>query len=211
MGFRLNNPRLFHQAFTPRGSKQPDYERLEFLGDAILGSVISAHLFHLYPEAKEGKLSQLKSKIVNRKTLNEIGSELNLSNWIQHYDIGYSLSENISGNLLEAMIGAIYLDQGYARCEGIILKKILSPDRIAFLQNRILSYKGLLLEWSQKHKRKILYQTVEERLPHQPLCFRTEVFLDKNKVATARDSSKKKAEEKAAQRVFYALNLKEKP
>ena len=160
-----------------------------------------------YPEANEGFLTQMKSKIVNRKNLNKLGDELQLVSLIQNQS--NTLSENISGNLFEAFIGAIYLDFGYDICKKVVLEKIFTPDQINKLEKKIVSYKSLLLEWSQKKKVGIRYETNEEHQPSKNIVFRAYVWIDGEKVANATETSKKKAEEKAAQRAFYMLNKKE--
>lgn len=211
-GCGINNIHLYREAFSlknsTRNSELKNYERLEFLGDSVLGTIISCHLFQAYPDAREGYLTQMKSKIVNRKNLNRIGEQLQLTKFLEP---GYSitLSENISGNLFEALVGAIYLDLGYDFCKKIILEKLLTPQEINKLENKIVSYKGLLLEWSQKKKVLIRYETCEEHQAQKVTVFRCLVWLGEEKVSNATDSSKKKAEEKAAQRAFYILNKKE--
>lgn len=213
IGCEIHNISLFREAFSLKSPvKNKDfknYERLEFLGDSILGSIISCYLFETYPYANEGYLTQMKSKIVNRKNLNKIGEELHLTKFLQNEN-AFTLSENISGNLFEALIGAVYLDLGYSTCERIVLQRLLTPSEINKLENKIVSYKSLLLEWSQKNKVTIRYETCEEMQPNKIFVFRTTVWLDDEKIASATESSKKKAEEKSAQRAFYVLNKKEK-
>lgn len=212
IGAEVCNINLYREAFSLKtSSRSPgsaNYERLEFLGDSILGSIISCHLFAAYPEANEGYLTQMKSKIVNRKNLNKLGDDLKLVKFIQSGNTT-TLSENISGNLFEALVGAIYLDIGYETCRRIVLKRLLTPTEINKLENKIVSYKGLLLEWSQKNKVQIKYETCEESQVNKTIVFRSAVWMDDNKVAHATESSKKKAEEKAAQRAFYVLNKKQ--
>ena len=213
IGCEIRNISLYREAFSLKGSSKnseyKNYERLEFLGDSILGSIISCHLFTTYPQANEGYLTQMKSKIVNRKNLNKLGEDLRLTKFLIN---GHSctLSENIAGNLFEALIGAIYLDQDYAMCERIVLDRLLTPSEINKLENKIVSYKGLLLEWSQKRKMNIRYDTCEEIQVSKATVFRCTVWIGDDKIANAVESSKKKAEEKAAQRAFYVLNKKEK-
>lgn len=182
---------------------------MEFLGDSILGSIISTHLFQIYPDENEGYLTQMKAKIVSRKNLNKLGEELRLTNFLQNNSNNSPLSENIFGNLFEALIGAIYLDLGYETCRKVVLKRLLTPNEINKLENKIGSYKSLLLEWSQKQKSVIRYETIEELLPNKTICFRSFIWLNDEKITSASDTSKKKAEEKAAQRAFYTLNKKE--
>ena len=192
-------------------SKNSDrnYERLEFLGDSVLGTIISCHLFQTYPQANEGYLTQMKSKIVNRKNLNKLGDDLKLTRLLQKQTTAMALGENICGNLFEALIGAVYLDFHYDTCKRIVLERLLTPSEIIKLENKIVSYKGLLLEWSQKKKINIKYETCEEIQPNKAVVFRCHVWLSEEKIANATETSKKKAEEKAAQRAFYILNKKE--
>ena len=211
-GFTIQNIDLYREAFSIKSSSKNkhlrNYERLEFLGDSVLGTIISCHLFATYPEANEGYLTQMKSKIVNRKNLNKLGTELGLTQFLQN-DIHTALSENIAGNLFESLVGALYLDVDYETCKKIVLERLLTPSEINKLENKIVSYKGLLLEWSQKKKVVIKYETHEEMQPNKSLVFRSHVWLDDVKISNATETSKKKAEEKAAQRAFYILNKKQ--
>ena len=213
VGYNIHNLEIFKEAFSLKSStKSPynkNYERLEFLGDSVLGTIISCHLFQTYPNENEGFLTQMKSKIVNRKNLNKLGEDLKLSSLLQVDTSQIILSENISGNLLEALIGAIYLDIDYEFCKKIVLDRILTPSTINKLENKIISYKGLLLEWSQKKKVSIRYETCEEIQPNKTILFRCHVWLQNEKISNALEASKKKAEEKAAKRAFYVLSKKE--
>lgn len=211
-GCSVQNIDLYREAFSikspSRNQQIKNYERLEFLGDSVLGAIISCHLFATYPAANEGYLTQMKSKIVNRKNLNKLGTELKLVGFLQN-EITTSLSENIAGNLFESLIGALYLDVDYETCKKVVLERLLTPSEINKLENKIVSYKGLLLEWSQKKKVSIKYETCEEMQPNKNLVFRSHVWLDDVKISNATETSKKKAEEKAAQRAFYILNKKQ--
>ncbi|MDH6251125.1 ribonuclease-3 [Chryseobacterium sp. H1D6B] len=211
LGAEVQNIDLYREAFSLKNSSKnqnSNYERLEFLGDSVLGTIISCHLFQAYPHANEGYLTQMKSKIVNRKNLNKLGEDLKLTDLLQK-QTSVALGENISGNLFEALIGAVYLDFHYDACKKIILEKLLTPFEINKLENKIVSYKGLLLEWSQKKKVNIKYETCEETQANKAIVFRCHVWLGEEKIANATETSKKKAEEKAAQRAFYILNKKE--
>lgn len=209
-GHEVRNIEIYREAFSLKNTdtrKSPNYERLEFLGDSVLGSIISCHLYGAYPLANEGFLTQMKSKIVNRKNLNKLGEELNLTGLLQNQS--HTLSENIAGNLFEALIGAIYLDFGYEVCKKLVLEKMFTPQQINQLEKKIVSYKSLLLEWSQKKKLSIRYETSEEIQPTKSQVFRAVVYIEEEKISNATESSKKKAEEKAAQRAFYILNKKQ--
>ncbi len=210
-GCNVYNINLYREAFSLKtgSSKQlKNYERLEFLGDSVLGAIISCHLFSTYPQANEGYLTQMKSKIVNRKNLNKLGEELGLIDILQT-DTPSTLSENIAGNLFEALIGAIYLDLDYETCKKVVLERLLTPTSINKLENKIVSYKSLLLEWSQKKKEQIRYDTFQETQPGRQVVFRSIIWINDRKIANATETSKKKAEEKAAQRAFYILNKKQ--
>lgn len=213
LGYAIRDISVYHEALTLRGAnganKKSNYERLEFLGDSILGSIISTHLFEAYPLADEGYLTQMKSKIVNRKNLNAVGQRFGLTDLILNRD-GNILSENTAGNILEALIGALFLDTDYDTCRRIVLEKLIPPAEMLRLEQKIISYKGLLLEWAQKTKKTLRYETQEEPAPGKVPGYRSTVFIDGRKVSAATDTSKKKAEEKAAQRAFYCLNQKNK-
>lgn len=212
VGFNIRNPEVYREAFSLKTpsyhSKSKNYERLEFLGDSVLGSIISSYLFVHYPMANEGYLTQMKSKIVNRKNLNKLGEDLGLTKLLQNGS-SMTLGENISGNLFEAFVGAIYMDAGYEICRKTVLDRLLTPSEMNKLENKIVSYKSLLLEWSQKKKIILKYNTEEELQPNHSTVFRTSVLLGEKKLTNATASSKKKAEEKAAQRAFYILNKKQ--
>ncbi|CAD7809391.1 Ribonuclease 3 [Chryseobacterium aquaeductus] len=212
LGTQVQNINFYREAFSIKSSSKnqdSNYERLEFLGDSVLGTIVSCHLFHTYPKGNEGYMTQMKSKIVNRKNLNKLGVDLKLTDLLQKNNNSAALGENIAGNLFEALVGAVYLDFQYDICKKIVLERLLTPSEINKLENKIVSYKGLLLEWSQKKKLNIKYETCEETQGNKSVVFRCHVWLADEKIANASETSKKKAEEKAAQRAFYILNKKE--
>ena len=124
----------YRKAFTHRSLKLEDdegkpfnYERLEFLGDAMLGSVIASYLYTKVPHGTEGYLTQMRSKIVSREHLNELGKDLDLIRFVQSNIPDENIGENIHGNIFEALIGAIYLDKGYQYCSKFIHEKVIVP------------------------------------------------------------------------------------
>jgi ribonuclease-3 len=212
LGTPVQNINFYREAFSIKSSSKnqdSNYERLEFLGDSVLGTIVSCHLFSTYPKGNEGYMTQMKSKIVNRKNLNKLGEDLKLTDLLQKNNNSAALGENIAGNLFEALVGAVYLDFQYDTCKRIVLERLLTPSEINKLENKIVSYKGLLLEWSQKKKVNIKYETCEEIQVNKSIVFRCHVWLGDEKIANATETSKKKAEEKSAQRAFYILNKKE--
>lgn len=211
IGVEIRNIEFYREAFSIKVASKKhykNYERLEFLGDSVLGSIISSYLFETYPKANEGYLTQMKAKIVNRNNLNKLGKDLDFLYFVKK-DTSSLLGDNIYGNLLEAFIGAIYLDLGYDTCKKIVLEKLFTPTEIEKLEHKIVSYKGILLEWSQKKKYSLRYQTELEPNNNKSISFRSIVWINDKKISKAIESSKKKAEEKAAQRAFYILNKKE--
>jgi len=216
LGFDPLDINHYIKAFTHRSSNKLDdkgfpinYERLEFLGDAMLGSVIAAHLFNEVPTGDEGYLTKMRSKIVSREHLNELGRDLNLIKWVESKVSTQHFGENIHGNLFEALIGAIYLDRGFEGCEQFIQKKVIVPYvDIPKLEGKVISYKSLVIEWCQKEKKAFLFEIYEDNGVEGQKHFGVKLKIDGEIVARARATSKKKAEEKAAQRAFFAFQEK---
>mgnify|MGYP000329888567 CR=1 FL=1 len=132
--FKPYNIENYQKAFTHRSLKKVDkkgepfnYERLEFVGDAMLGAVIASYLFTKVPNQSEGYLTQMRSKIVSREHLNELGKELKLINHVESNISNDNFGDNNHGNLFEALIGAIYLDRGYHFCEKFIFNRVIIP------------------------------------------------------------------------------------
>lgn len=216
LGFQPLELAHYRRAFTHRSSNKTDdkgnplnYERLEFLGDAMLGSVIAAHLFNEVPTGDEGYLTKMRSKIVSREHLNELGRDLNLIKWVESKVSTQHFGENIHGNLFEALIGAIYLDKGFSYCEKFINKKVIQPYvDIAKLEGKVISYKSLVIEWCQKNKRSFQYEVFEDNGIEGQKHFGIKLKIDGKIIAKARATSKKKAEEKASQRAYFAFQEK---
>jgi len=183
-----------------------NYERLEFLGDAMLGAVIASHLYLEVPGGDEGYLTKMRSKIVSREHLNELGKELNLIKLIESKISSAQFGDNIHGNLFEALVGAIFLDKGFNYCEKFIYKRVIIPYvDIAQLEGKVISYKSLLIEWCQKEKKKFDYNVYEDTGNDEVRHFSVKLSIDNKVVAKARATSKKKAEEKASKRAFFVF------
>ncbi|PZW44034.1 MULTISPECIES: ribonuclease III [Mesonia] len=216
IGFKPKSIAHYQIAFTHRSLNKKDkdgnpisYERLEFLGDAMLSAVIAAHLFNEVPQGDEGYLTKMRSKVVSRKHLNELGKDLNLIKYIETNIPTSHFGANIHGNLFEALLGAIYLDKGYKYCEKFIYKKVIEPYvDIDQLEGRVISYKSLLIEWCQKNKIKFHYDIYEDTGKDEQKHFAVKLRLDDKIVAKARATSKKKAEEKASKRAYFANQSK---
>lgn len=216
LGFDPVNTDYYKKAFTHRSSNKLDdngnpinYERLEFLGDAMLGSVIAAHLFSKAPGGDEGYLTKMRSKIVSREHLNELGRDLNLARFIESKIPLAHFGENIHGNVFEALIGAIYLDRGYLFCEKFIHTRVIIPYvDIAKLEGKVISYKSLLIEWCQKEKKHFHYDVFEDNALDGQRLYGVKLSINGKVIAKARATSKKKAEEKASQRAYFAFQEK---
>ncbi|HEY0046620.1 MAG TPA: ribonuclease III [Flavobacterium sp.] len=216
LGFEPKDINCYIKAFTHRSSNKSDasgipinYERLEFLGDAMLSAVIAAHLFGKVPAGDEGYLTKMRSKIVSREHLNELGRDLNLVRFMESKIPLSNFGDNIHGNIFEALVGAIYLDRGYPYCESFIQKRVIIPYvDIARLEGKITSYKSLLIEWCQKHKKSFHYDVFEDNGIDGQRFYGVRLSIDNKVIAKARATSKKKAEEKASQRAYFAFQEK---
>lgn len=183
-----------------------NYERLEFLGDAMLGAVIASHLYLEVPGGDEGYLTKMRSKVVSREHLNELGKDLNLIKLIESKIPAPQFGDNIHGNLFEALIGAIFLDKGFKYCEKFIYKRVIIPYvDIAQLEGKVISYKSLLIEWCQKEKKTFNYNVYEDSGNDDVRHFSVKLSVDNKIVSKARATSKKKAEEKASKRAFFVF------
>jgi ribonuclease-3 len=214
IGFAPKNLYYYKKAFIHRSIKQfnetsglpINYERLEFLGDAMLSAVIAAHLFQEVPSGDEGYLTQMRSKIVSREHLNELGKDLDLLKFVKSTVAKSKFGENIHGNVFEALVGAIYLDRGYKYCEKFIFKRVINPYvDVPKLEGKITSYKSLFIEWCQKQKKDFKYDVYEDTGNDILKHFSVKLFLDGKVIAKGRATSKKKAEETASKRAYYAF------
>ncbi len=216
IGFKPLQLENYKKAFTHRSSNKLDekgnaisYERLEFLGDAMLSSVIAAHLFNKVPTGDEGYLTKMRSKIVSREHLNELGRDLKLIRFVKSKVPINHFGENIHGNIFEALVGAIYLDQGYSYCEKFIQKRVILPYvDIAKLEGKVISYKSLLIEWCQKEKKSFHYDVFEDNGIGGERLYGVKLSIDSKVIAKSRASSKKKAEEIASKRAYFAFQEK---
>jgi ribonuclease-3 len=216
LGFKPKKIQIYKTAFTHRSMNIRDkdgnainYERLEFLGDAMLGAVIASHLYLEVPGGDEGYLTKMRSKVVSREHLNELGKDLNLINLIESKIAASQFGDNIHGNLFEALIGAIFLDKGFKYCEKFIFNRVIIPYvDIEQLEGKVISYKSLLIEWCQKEKKTFSYNVYEDTGNDDVRHFSVKLSVDNKVVSKARATSKKKAEEKASKRAFFVFQTR---
>jgi ribonuclease III len=186
-------------------------ERLEFLGDAILGSIVAEYLFKKYPYQPEGYLTELRSRIVRRETLNNVALRMGLQKLVQYNQNDRGLSRShIFGNALEALIGAVYLDQGFARTRRFILKQIIKPYiDIDLLESTDTNYKNQLLSWAQKNNYTLSFDTIDEKTEGARKVFTIGIILDGKLVAKGSGYNKKEAGQVAAQKALEVLKITE--
>lgn len=216
LGFKPKKLSIYKKAFLHRSLNKKDkngnpmnYERLEFLGDAMLGTIISKHLYNEVPAGDEGYLTKMRSKIVSRKHLNELGKDLDLISYVESRIPKAHFGDNIHGNVFEALVGAIYLDRGYKYCEKFIDERVIGPYvDIEQLEGKVISYKSLVIEWCQKQKKEFAYKVYEDTGNDPLKHFAVKLSIGNRVMAKARATSKKKAEEKASKRAFFALQSK---
>ncbi|MCB0697533.1 MAG: ribonuclease III [Chitinophagaceae bacterium] len=212
LGFTPNHLPYYQLALMHRSKLEEiaqNNERLEFLGDAILGSVIADYLFKKYPYQSEGYLTEMRSRIVRRETLNNLALRMGLQKIVQYNENDKGLSRShIFGNALEALIGAVYLDQGFSRTKSFILKQILKPYiDIDTLENRDTNFKNKLLSWSQKKNNNISFETISEENEGTRKIFTIGIQLEGEIIATGTGYNKKEAGQVAAQNAIEKLGL----
>lgn len=186
-------------------------ERLEFLGDAILGSVVAEELFKLYPYKDEGFLTEMRSKIVNRSNLNQLAKRLGLDELIEYDNriINYSNKQgSLLGDAFEALIGAIYLDRGYNFTKNYLRNQIIKPHiDIHTLEITETNYKSKLIEWCQRHGKEVVFEIIGNSEGDSAKLFTVQASVAGEKVGVGRDYNKKNAEKLAAEKACEALSI----
>ncbi|MDR0511368.1 MAG: ribonuclease III [Rikenellaceae bacterium] len=216
LGIRPCNIELYKLALVHRsaslylaGGTPVNNERLEFLGDAILESVVSDYLFIEYPDRDEGFLTKMRSKIVNRGTMNELAVSMGLDRHIvSSSGGGMNVGKNINGDAMEAMIGAIYLDKGYNFTNRWLINRVfrlhLDLEEITSTES---DHKSRLIEWCQKSHLSISFKTAFSRnSTTQHPMFQSQVLIDGDEMGYGYGGSKKEAEQCAAYSVSQALS-----
>ncbi|MDF2519315.1 MAG: ribonuclease [Sphingobacterium sp.] len=220
MGFIPGNVHLYKMAFRHKsvavtikeGAKNSN-ERLEFLGDAVLGSVVAELLFKKYPYKDEGFLTEMRSKIVSRANLNQLSRKLGFNEMIQ-FDARMISFPNKQGSLLgdafEALIGAVYLDKGYVFTKRFLLNRIIKPHvDIQLLEQTETNFKSRLIEWCQHTGKEILFQQTDNPEGESSKMFSIEAVVDGVVCGLGRDFNKKSAEKLAAEKACQFLKILE--
>lgn len=216
-GFLPRGPFLYRLAMrhsslvtTRKYSHMECNERLEFLGDTILDSVVSEYLFKLFPSQPEGFLTEMRAKIVNRRSLNDICKKIKLDSLVQYNTSRKGqVNKSMYGDALEAFIGATYMDRGYKRTRRFIIQKILLEHiDLTQVEDTIINFKSMLLEHVQKEKMEALaYELVSERGEGNDKFFRVQVKIGKKVLGTGEGKKKKVAEQSASQDALLRLKV----
>ncbi|MEH3115061.1 ribonuclease III [Pedobacter terrae] len=218
LGFVPGNVTLYRMAFRHRsaakilknGSRSSN-ERLEFLGDAVLGSVIAELLFKHYPYKEEGFLTEMRSKIVNRANLNQLAKKIGFDKLIQFDQRSVSIQtkhNSMLGDAFEAIVGAIYMDKGYNFTKEFLLRRIVKPHiDIHTLELTETNFKSKLIEWCQRHGKDVLFELAENGEGESTKLFTISAVVEGEKVGTGRDYNKKNAEKLAAEKACEVLSI----
>lgn len=195
---------------TRKTSARECNERLEFLGDTVLDAIVSEHLFKLYPSQDEGFLTEMRAKIVNRRSLNDICKKLKLDALIQyHHSRKGQVNKSMYGDALEAFIGAIYLDLGFNKTKQFILTRIIGEHLdMTEVEEAIFNYKSILLEYVQKEKLEpLVYELVHESGDGNNKFFKVQVRIGNRILGTGDGKKKKIAEQNASESSLIALKV----
>ena len=216
LGITPGNIRLYKTAMVHRSVSvglsngvSDNNERLEYLGDAIIDTVVADYLFKRYPTKREGFLSQMRSKIVSRKTLNTIAQSSDITKHIVvRMGVDISENKNLFGNVIEALMGAIFLDKGYICAKHVFINQLLTKYiDIEQLEIEEVDYKSRLIEWGQKNKHLVTFSSTEEsnKSSHQK-DFIAAATIDEQVVAEGKGTSKKEAEQEAAHNAWSHIS-----
>jgi ribonuclease III len=212
LGYKPRRVSLYKMALTHSSLAEKvegNNERLEFLGDAVLSSVVGHYLFTKYPYKGEGFLTEMRSKMVNRMMLNEIGKKLGLDKIALYNKNDNSLKKSqIFGNALEALLGAVFLEKGYKKTNAWIISKIIIPFLdVDELENIEINFKNKLLSWANKQGKSLKFEMVEENVEKGRKYFIMAVMLEGEIVAKGRAFNKKDASQLAAQEAIVKYEL----
>lgn len=214
LGFRPGNLRLYEIAFIHRSAsytlpdgKKVNNERLEYLGDAVLDAILSDFLFEKFPNANEGFLTKIRSRIVNRDVLNDLAVSMGINKILVSNVSSAHPTKNLYGDAFEALIGVVFLDKGFRKTKKLFLKNVLNKYLdLNNIVNTDTDYKSLVFEWVQKHKLNLIFTYNEEYdFNHKKSVFSTILIIDKKELGEGHGSSKKEAEQEASCQAWKRL------
>ena len=216
-GFIPHNIELYKLALIHKSASQSigghhiNNERLEFLGDAVIESVTSDYLYIEFPDQNEGFMTQLRAKIVSRQSLNDIARKIGLDKYVVYNSSGNFTQKHIHGDAFEAMMGAIYLDQGYEFVNRLLINNIFYKHlSIEALTESETDFKSRLIEWCQKNRHTVVFRTRSDaHAPHTAPSFYSTVLIDGIEVGHGSGDSKKVAEQNAASSLSHEISDEE--
>lgn len=212
LGFIPRKPALYKTALSHRSVREgvhQNNERLEFLGDAVLSSVVADYLFMRYPYKEEGFLTEMRSKMVNRHQLNEVAIKTGLHQitLYNRQDTALKASQ-IFGNTLEALVGAIYLDRGYEETRLWVTNRLIKPHLyVQDLENVDINLKNKLYGWANKNGKTLEFETLNEKMQNGRRLFTIGAVVDGDVVAQGKAYNKKDASQVAAQLAIEKLKI----
>lgn len=212
LGFAPGTLSLYETALSHRSVKESadeNNERLEYLGDAILSGIVADYLFKKYPYKGEGFLTEMRSKMVNRQTLNEIAIKMGLKKiTIYNKNDGSLKVSQIFGNTLEALVGAIYVDKGFNQTKQWVLKRIIIPHMfVDDLENLEINHKNKLYGWANKNGKNLEFETLDERFENGRRLFTVGAVVDGELISEGKAFNKKDASQIASQIAVVKLGL----
>jgi len=213
-GFRTSNLRIYEVAFIHRSASfsLPDgqrinNERLEFLGDAVLSAILSDYLFEKLPDASEGFMTKIRSRIVNREILNQLAISMGIDKILVSNVNSSHTTRNLYGDALEALIGALFVEKGFKKTKNLFIKRVfnkyLDLEKIIEIDT---DYKSLVFEWIQKHKSNLTFAYREDYdFKLKKSVFSATLIINKEEFGTGQGASKKEAEQEAAGKAWSKL------
>jgi ribonuclease III len=215
LGFRPGNLMIYEAAFIHRSAsfnlpsgQRINNERLEFLGDSVLDMILSDFLFKKYPEASEGFMTKIRSRIVNREVLNRLAVDMGINKLLVSNISSGHITKHLYGDAFEALIGAIFLDKGFKKTKRYFINNVF--EKYLDLQTIINTdndYKSLVFEWVQKKKNNLVFTYNEEYdFDLKKSVFTTTLCIDKVEFGKGQGASKKEAEQEASQQAWERLN-----
>lgn len=211
LGYQFSDESLLIQALTHRSFKGAHNERLEFIGDSLLGMFVAEALYFNFPKATEGELTRMRSQIVRGQTLTEIGKEFSLSEWLRlgpgEMKSGGFRRDSILEDAVEAIIGAVYLDSDMASCKKFVLALIEQRLKKVDPKNALKDAKTRLQEYLQSRKRPLpVYEVVETTGQAHNQTFTVSCTLESGEEHVAKGTSRRKAEQAAAEKALEVIN-----
>lgn len=212
LGFSPKNINLYILALKHSSTSEVNesYERLEFLGDAIIGAIVAEYLFKKYPKEQEGFLTEMRAKMVNREQLSTLCKKIGLDTHIKYQQSGPTKSahKSMAGDVLEALIGAIFVDKGYKCAESFFIDKLIIPHLdLDELKVTNKNYKSQIVEYAQKNRSRLDWRLARQTGKSHERYFEIELYADDTLIGRGEGFSKKKAEQAAAEQACQYLGL----